>query len=55
MGDEPKRVLDTKAHRFARGGEAVVVLSILLLVPYLRRRRGQRHARWFARVPIPGH
>jgi hypothetical protein len=56
MSDEkPEGVLERKAHRFALGGRAVAVLSLLLLVPYLRRRRERHHGRWHGRFPVPGH
>jgi hypothetical protein len=55
MGKEPKDVLERKAHKFTIGAEVVAVLSILLLVPFLRRRREQRHGWWVGRFVIPGH
>jgi hypothetical protein len=55
MGEEPKRVLERKAHFFALGVEAVAVFSVLFLVPFLRRRRDQRHGRWYGRFVVSGH
>ena len=56
MGDDKaESVLKRKAHRFALGGQAVAVLSVLFLVPFLRRRREQRHGRWHGRFAMHGH
>lgn len=49
MSAESKRVVRRNGHMFARGGEVVAVLSLLLLVPFLRHRREQRHSRWHGR------
>ena len=43
------------AHRCAVCGQAVAVLSILFLVPYLRRRHEQDKERRHARFAIFGH
>ncbi len=43
--EKPKGALERHGHKLALGGEAVAVLSILLLVPFLRRRHEHRHRR----------
>ena len=53
MGEsKPAGMLERHAHKFALGGEAVAVLSILLLVPFLRRRHEQRRHRRHGRLAI---
>jgi hypothetical protein len=52
---ESNGVLKRNAHRCALCGQAVAVLSILFLVPFLRRRREQRKARCHGRFAILGH
>ncbi len=43
MGEEKKEgVLEKNAHKFALGGQLVAVLSILFLVPVVRKLRGQQ-------------
>lgn len=51
---KPESSLEGNAHTFAVGGRALTAASILLLVPYLRRRREQRKAR-HSRFTICGH
>lgn len=55
--EKPKSngVLARNAHRCAVCGQAVAVLSILFLVPFLRRRREQVKARRHSRFAILGH
>lgn len=56
MSDEKSEgVLERNVHKFALGGRAVAVLSLLFLVPVLRRRREQHHGRRHGRFAIPGH
>lgn len=43
------------AHKLTVGGKALTVLSILFLVPFLRRRREQRKVRRHGRFAILGH
>ena len=46
MGDEKSEgALEKNAHKFALGGQAVAAISILLLVPFVRRMREQRRER----------
>jgi hypothetical protein len=53
MGDEkPKSVLERHGHKLALGGEAFAVLSIFLLVPFLRRRHEHRQNRRHGRLAI---
>ena len=47
--------LRRNAHTFSVGGRALTVLSILFLVPFLRRRREQRKVRGRGRFAILGH
>ncbi len=53
--DKPEGVLEKNAHRFALGGQALGALSILLLVPFVRRLRAQRHERRHRRHLLLGH
>ncbi len=58
MGEEKTEgVLEKNAHKFALGGQAVAVLSILFLVPVVRRLREQQHKRQkhHRHFPILGH
>jgi hypothetical protein len=57
MADEKSDgVLERNAHKFALGGQAVAAISILLLVPFVRRLREQRREqRQHRRFPILGH
>ena len=42
--EKPEEVLEN-GHRFTLGGRAVAAVSILLLVPFVRRLRAQRQER----------
>jgi len=53
--EKPESVRKGNARRFVRGGEAVAVLSVLFLVPFLRRRREHRHGHWHRHFVILGH
>ena len=53
--EKPKGVLARNAHRCAVCGQAVAVLSILFLVPFLRHRRERAKERRHGRFPIFGH
>jgi hypothetical protein len=58
MGAEEKDgVLEQNAHRVALGGQAVAVLSILALVPVIRRLREARieKHRKHRHFPLLGH
>jgi len=56
MGEEKRAdLLRRNTHKFALGGEAIAVLSIAFLVPFMRRRRELRHARCHGRFAILGH
>lgn len=54
--DEEKRedLLKRNAHKLALGGQAIAVLLIVFM-PFMRRRREQRHARPHGRFAILGH
>jgi hypothetical protein len=46
MTDEKREgILERNAHRVALGGQVAAVLSIIFLVPVIRRLRGQRRRR----------
>jgi hypothetical protein len=46
MAEEKRRgILARHGHKLALGGEALMVLSILFLAPFLRRRHEHRHNR----------
>ncbi|HUJ56011.1 MAG TPA: hypothetical protein VLW49_08505 [Gaiellaceae bacterium] len=51
----PEGILERNAHKFALGGQAFAVVSLLLLVPVVRRLREQRHARQHKHFPLLGH
>ena len=53
--DKQEGVLEKNAHKFALGGQAVAAVSILLLVPFVRRLRAQRHERHHHRRFVLGH
>lgn len=53
--EKPKGVFARNAHRCAVCGQAVAVLSILFLVPYLRRRHEHSKERRHGWFPIRGH
>ncbi|HZD86859.1 MAG TPA: hypothetical protein VE088_02510 [Gaiellaceae bacterium] len=54
--DKPEGVFERNRHKFALGGQAVAVGSLLLLVPVVRRLREQRQARHHhRRFPLLGH
>ncbi|HET7568144.1 MAG TPA: hypothetical protein VFJ91_09155 [Gaiellaceae bacterium] len=53
--EKPEGALEKNAHRFALGGQLVAVLSILFLVPVIRRLREQRRPKHRRHFPIPGH
>ena len=53
--EKPQGVLEKNAHRFALGGQLVAVLSVLLLVPAIRKLREQRHPKHRRHFPILGH
>jgi hypothetical protein len=53
--ERPEGMLERNAHRFALGGQAFAVVSLLLLVPVVRRLREQRHVRHHKHFPLPGH
>jgi hypothetical protein len=53
--EKPEGVLEGNAHRFALGGRAIAVLSLLFLVPFLRRRREEPKGRRHGRLAIFGH
>jgi hypothetical protein len=56
MGKEKEEgVVERKAHRFAIGGEIVAALSILFLVPVIRKLRAQQHHKQRRHFPILGH
>ena len=39
MREEKQGVLERNAHKFALGGQAFAIVSLLLLVPFVRRLR----------------
>jgi hypothetical protein len=45
MSEEKKEGALENGHRFTLGGRVVAAVSILLLVPFVRRLRAQRHER----------
>ena len=53
--EKAKGILKGNAHRFARGGQAIAVLSFLFFLPFLRRRREHRHGWWHDHFAILGH
>lgn len=53
--EKPKGVLERNGHGWAVRGPAAAVLSILFLVPFLRRRREHGKARRHSRFPVLGH
>ena len=53
--EKPNRFLERNAHKFTIGGQALTLLSILFLVPFLRRRHEQRKVRGHSRFAILGH
>jgi hypothetical protein len=54
--EKSEGVLGRRAHKFALGGKAAGVLSIILLVPFVRRLRAQRQEqRHHRRFPLLGH
>ena len=54
--DKPEGVFERNAHKFALGGQAFAVMSLLLLVPVVRRLRERQHARQHrGRFPLLGH
>ena len=53
--ERPEGVFERNAHRFALGGQAVAAVSILFLVPFVRRLRAQRHERHHHRRFVLGH
>ena len=58
MGEEKTEgVLEKNAHKVALGGQIVAVLSILFLVPVIRRLREQRAQKQNHRfhIPLVGH
>ena len=59
MGEEKTEgVLEGNAHKFALGGQLVAVLSILFLVPVVRKLREQqqhRRHKQHRHFPIVGH
>jgi len=56
MGEEKTEgVSEEKTRRFALGGRAVAALSILLVVPAIRRLRAQQHQKHRRHFPIFGH
>jgi hypothetical protein len=50
-------VVEKTTHRFAFGGRIAAVLSILFLVPVIRKLRAQQqhHRKHRRHFPIPGH
>jgi hypothetical protein len=57
MGEEKEGVLEQNAHKVALGGQVVAVLSILALVPVIRRLREARVRKQQKRrhFPLFGH
>lgn len=53
--EKSKDFRERNAHKFALGGRALTVLSIVFLVPFLRRRREQSKERRHSRFAILGH
>jgi hypothetical protein len=53
--EKPKGVRELNAHTCAVCGRVLAVLSILLLVPFLRRRHEQGRARRHGRFAILWH
>ena len=53
--EKAEGVLEKNAHKFALGGQAVAAISILLLVPLVRRLRAQRHEQRHHRRFVFGH
>lgn len=53
--EKPTGFFERNAHTCAVCGRVVAVLSILFLVPFLRRRREHRKERHGGRFPIFGH
>ena len=53
--EKPTGFLERNTHKFAIGGPALTVLSVLFFVPFLRRRREQHKARRRGRFAILGH
>ncbi|HXH98110.1 MAG TPA: hypothetical protein VNH40_12965 [Gaiellaceae bacterium] len=47
--------VEKKAHRFAVGGQIFAALSVLFLVPVIRKLRAQRHHKHRRHFPILGH
>jgi hypothetical protein len=56
MGEDKKEVVEKHTHKLALGGRIVAVLSILFLVPVIRKLRMQvRHQKHRRHFPIFGH
>ena len=56
MGEEKQEgVLEHNAHKFALGGQAVALGSLLFLVPVFRKLRAQRHEKPRRHFPSFGH
>jgi hypothetical protein len=56
MGEEKKEVVEKHAHKVAFGARIVAVLSILFLVPVIRKLRMQvQHGKHRRHFPIFGH
>jgi hypothetical protein len=53
--DKPEGVFERNAHKFALGGQAFAVVSLLLLVPIVRRIREHRHPQQHRHFPLLGH
>lgn len=53
--EKPKGFLERNAHRCAVCGRVLAVLSVLLLLPFLRRRHEHSKARRHRRFPVLGH
>lgn len=56
MGKEKEEaVVEKKTHRLALGGRIVAALSVLFLVPVIRKLREQRQHKHRRHFPIFGH
>jgi hypothetical protein len=53
--EKSKGALEKHGHTFALGGRAIAAVSILLLVPFVRRLRAQRAERHHHRRLLFGH
>ncbi len=54
MGEETEGLSDRKKHACALGGQVVGLLSLLFLVPAIRKYRAQHHKQ-HRHFPILGH